>query len=248
MGRAVEEHTSSRSGVRDHLLSSVPPVETGIIILVSIALVSVQLAGFIGQFGIGLNSDPSGSSFRFQVSETNCTAPCSKTVSISGMAYSTGPIDNTLVGARAAVPRDVYVYYDPSYPLAVSSTTILNYDIYLIGQFLSERGSGGVEVSLINSTHLVELLRSPPTSLVVFATGVLPLDVLSPTTNLLTPWMLQGGDVMWAGLPPGYLEAAPGEGLSGVNTHSLLYNGQLDLLNYSLVNPLNQAAHTELPS
>lgn len=126
------------------------------------------------------------------------------------VVHSPGPVRvMTYAAAAPASFPHLYVYQDNRFPTAGSTPAKM---ATLVRDLKDEVAHRQGTVATINAQTLGLVLAdttSAPHSALVLATGTLPNTVWSPHTNLVAPWIQAGGEVIWAGAPPGMYSVAP---------------------------------------
>lgn len=132
-----------------------------------------------------------------------------------------------------AFQRPIYIYYDEKYPSSFSSDFA---EVGLIDHlgFLLESNHYQGEITIVNATELKKVLQNNPQSIVIMTSGVLPDTVYGNETNLVTPWLDQGGIMFWVGdefgAYSGHFEQ-PVKWYQGLDTQV----GQQRILNFTLI-------------
>jgi hypothetical protein len=95
----------------------------------------------------------------------------------------------------------VYFYYDSSYPISYSNPV----DWYGLSQHIGTvsgfRGNP-IGIVLLNAQQLSNFLNdsaTAPGSVLVMASGVLPDTIFTASFNYLSPWIRNGGTLVWIG-------------------------------------------------
>jgi hypothetical protein len=114
---------------------------------------------------------------------------------------------------RPATPiRRIYLYYDPRYPYAgTDQRTQLGVVDHLRAE-MSLR-SAKVPVRTLGAAGLASVLRnqtSATSTAIVDTSGVFPDSVFANDADLVTPWLLRGGTMVWGGSPLGWYSSATG--------------------------------------
>lgn len=104
----------------------------------------------------------------------------------------------------------IYYYYDKSYPSSFSS----NRNWYGLSQHIQSVASArglNLKMNTVNADQLASYLKLQPnrSSILVIASGVLPDTVLTNHTDLLAPWINNGGTLFWIGGRIGNLTGIP---------------------------------------
>lgn len=119
--------------------------------------------------------------------------------------------------------REVYVYSDSAYPIASVAPTVAQGVFYhLAGELLIRNYSR--PVVQLNTSDLLDLLRATgeaKNTAIVMMTGVAPAEAFSRRADLIGPWVMAGGLMIWGGATIGYYSARAGSSL--VNSSSISY-------------------------
>lgn len=106
----------------------------------------------------------------------------------------------------------VYYYFDPDYSTAnVEYVSWVGFP-YHLREVMAYRGLP-MEVKIINAAQLRSLVTNASTvsdSFLVMASGAFPSTVFTKHTNLVAPWIQQGGRLFWIGAAIGYYVSEPG--------------------------------------
>ncbi|HTT26173.1 MAG TPA: hypothetical protein VMH90_04335, partial [Thermoplasmata archaeon] len=137
----------------------------------------------------------------------------------NGSWSGTVHVDSTFAGDFSTVALErptaarsdrIYFYFDANYPISFSDLP----DWFGLSQHLVSvalaRGLP-MDLQVVNTSQMVRILEDPTTtgSTVVFASGILPAPIFSPTQDLIGPWMRAGGLVIWAGDQIGAYSGSP---------------------------------------
>lgn len=134
--------------------------------------------------------------------------------------------------------RSIYYFYDPSYPTSYSNLVSWYGVPFYLNIVASSRGLP-ISVVVVDANELANILTDPTTAvggLLVFASGALPSTVYTTSTNLVGPWLQEGGRLVWIGDTIGYLSARPGQGISDGNNNPGL-NGTKSFLGFTDFGP-----------
>jgi len=194
------------------------------------------VAGLIALFAIGgVVAEYPGSGLRGDVRLTS--------VAYSGGTLGLG-VDGTgssgaatleFAAVSVAAPtrdRDISIFTDLSYPASGSSTsTILGFPYHLRSeaQLSKYRGTISTIDAQVLATQLRDTARAPRRIIVVLS-GAFPRNVLSPATDIVTPWVRAGGVLVWGGDVIGYYSALPHVALNDLDPANLGMRGPIDLL------------------
>ncbi len=129
----------------------------------------------------------------------------------------------------------IFYYYDPAYPWSWSNPI----DGYGLSQHLTsvlDYRLQPTNVVVINASALASVVRNPSTEsdLIVMVSGVLPHTVFTNSTNLLRPWIVQGGTLLWIGDVIGYYSGQPNVPLQNGALSNPGNSGVAQFLNTSL--------------
>lgn len=113
---------------------------------------------------------------------------------------------------------NIYFYYDQNYPTSESTTR----NWFGLSQHLLtiiRARNLHSRIVLLNATQLVKFLSNSldAQSILVMASGVLPDTVFGKNLNLLSPWIQNGGTLVWIGSKIGNLSGTSKSGSSGTN-------------------------------
>lgn len=128
--------------------------------------------------------------------------------------FTASLVRSNLVTGPFAPVTTIYFYYDAAYPSSWSSPP----NWYGLSQHLeavaSQRG-GSLSLIYVNASQLQWMLELPPApgSALLVASGVLPCTVFTKTQNLVTPWLREGGTLIWAGDKIGTFSGQPNQPL-----------------------------------
>ncbi len=114
-------------------------------------------------------------------------------------------------GSNPPPVRTLYYYFDPNYPTAGVGYVSWVGLPYHIQEVLGYRGST-LRVVILDAAQLATFLANLTTAadgLLVVASGALPDTVFTNSTNLVTPWLQQGGRLVWLGAFIGFYVAEP---------------------------------------
>ena len=110
----------------------------------------------------------------------------------------------------------IYYYFDNAYPSSWSTPLWWGTLPDHLATVAAARGYP-LSIVILNANQLASfLLRTPnPGTLLILASGVLPDTVFTNSTNLVKPWILEGGDLVWMGARIGYWSGLPNQPLQG---------------------------------
>jgi hypothetical protein len=117
--------------------------------------------------------------------------------------------------AQAPVDRQVTVYLDPRYPISGADWRSARGIFDQLSAELAIRHYSQ-QVRATGTPGLATLLHDLPEArsrAVVIMTGVLPYEIFSRNSDLISPWVSAGGLLIWGGAPIGYYSGHPDEGL-----------------------------------
>jgi len=139
------------------------------------------------------------------------------------LAISHGLSDRNLdvaafpLGDRPIRQSSVYVYDDSRFPAAdVAPTVPQGIFDHLSGELIARQYS--LPVVAVSAEDLANVLMDTATArgrVVVMMTGVLPANVFSRATDLVSPWVQAGGVAVWGGGAIGFWSGRNGQPLSG---------------------------------
>lgn len=129
----------------------------------------------------------------------------------------------------------IYFYFDQNYP--PSDSTLGNW--YGLSQHINsvlEQRKMDSQVILLNATQLSSFLMTSNTTnfTLIIASGVLPNNVFSQNLNLISPWINNGGTLVWIGNKIGYLSASSIPTASGSQITCMGENGTQLIVNATL--------------
>jgi hypothetical protein len=129
----------------------------------------------------------------------------------------------------------IYFYFDQSYP--TSDSTIGNW--YGLSQHINsvlEQRRMNSQLVLLNATQLITFLSDFTTTsfTLIIASGVLPSTVFGQNLNLISPWIKNGGTLLWIGNKIGCLSALSKPNLNGNELTCLGENGTKLIINTTL--------------
>jgi hypothetical protein len=132
--------------------------------------------------------------------------------------------------------NNVYFYYDSTYPWSYSNPIDWFGLSQHIGTVSGFRGSP-ISADILNANQLAGLLTGPPAGgeVLIVASGVLPDTVFTKTLNLVTPWIENGGTLIWIGDKIGTYSGVPGTSPSYPSSANPGNNGTRQFLNLSLL-------------
>lgn len=116
--------------------------------------------------------------------------------------------------------RTVYYYYDANYPESYSNRPSW-YGIPWYLNLIASSRDLSLTITVVNATQLASVVTNPSTAvggLLVFASGAFPATVYSNSSDLIRPWLEEGGRMIWIGDAVGYYSAQSGHGLTRNNT------------------------------
>jgi hypothetical protein len=120
------------------------------------------------------------------------------------------------LGNRPVRQSSVYVYDDPRFPVAdVAPTVAQGIFDHLSGELIARRYEPPVVA--VSAEGLATVLTDAGAAtgrVVVMMTGVLPANVFSNSTDLLSPWVQAGGVAVWGGGAIGFWSGRNGQALS----------------------------------
>jgi len=120
------------------------------------------------------------------------------------------------LGNRAVRQSSVYVYDDSRFPAAdVAPTVPQGIFDHLSGELIARHYE--LPVVAVSAEGLAKVLADSGTAagrVVVMMTGVLPANVFSNRTDLLSPWVQAGGVAVWGGAAIGFWSGRNGQALS----------------------------------
>lgn len=136
---------------------------------------------------------------------------------------------------RSANLSKIYFYFDQNYPS--SDSTLGNW--YGLSQHIKsvlEQRKMDSQVVLLNATQLSSFLGTSNTTnfTLIIASGVLPSTVFSQNLNLISPWIKNGGTLVWIGNNIGYLSASSTLTASGNQLTCLGENGTNMIINKTI--------------
>lgn len=142
--------------------------------------------------------------------------------------------------SRPSMPLNIYVYYDGAYPYSFSDKT----NWFGVSQHLQAVGEARgipVTVQVLNATRLASFLETPPTvnEVLLVQSGVLPDTVFTKSLNLVSPWVKEGGILVWSGDRIGVYSGVPGVPLEYPSPANPGNNGTAEFLNLSLLGGTN---------
>lgn len=125
--------------------------------------------------------------------------------------------------------RTVYYYSDSKYPvLGTSTNSILGVYEHLLAEYQKKNISGRIQK--VDSLQLLEALNDKD-GIIVMASGVLPDTVYSLDTNLITPWIRNGGTFVWIGDALGYYYGVSGAEIKSADSeYKIGWSGQERIL------------------
>ncbi|MGA8303732.1 MAG: hypothetical protein WA691_04150 [Thermoplasmata archaeon] len=138
--------------------------------------------------------------------------------------------------------RTIYYFYDAAYGLSFSNIISWAGMQYYLQLAIAARGLP-ISVVVVDADQLERILSNPltaPGGLLVVASGAFPSTVYSNSSDLVAPWLLDGGRLAWIGAAIGYYSASANTPLSSAGSvigtdgvHRFLGN-----LSYGPVGPL----------
>jgi hypothetical protein len=120
------------------------------------------------------------------------------------------------LGDKLVRQSSVYVYDDSRFPVAdVAPTVPQGIFDHLSGELVARQYAlPVVAVSAEGLAHVLQNTATAPGRVVVMMTGVLPANVFSNNTDLLSPWVQAGGVAVWGGGTIGFWSGRNGQALS----------------------------------
>lgn len=214
-------------------LARVAVVATVLILAIQLGVVTLENSpallvgvGSVVKSGTGISVNVSLTSHRF--------TPLPATVSLLPISY-------------APEPRPAFVFSDSSSAAQFGTLSDVQATYSRVQVLLGQLGSP-TSISLVDAATLPAVLGANADGiLVVSEYGVLPASVLSNTTDLIRPWLGEGGTLIWAGGPLGYYtEGVPGS--PSTVTAELRWQGQSELLGFPLTDPPEHQSPNATPA
>jgi hypothetical protein len=113
----------------------------------------------------------------------------------------------------------IFVYDDPSFPVAgVAPLVAQGVPDHLDGELLAHHYGGSF--TRVTASELATVFRDTGQAgdrVVVMMTGVLPATVFALKADLVSPWVLAGGTLVWGGGAIGFWSGVGGQSLSATN-------------------------------
>ncbi len=123
------------------------------------------------------------------------------------------------LSVRSVRQPSIYVYADGSYPTAGAAPTVaLGVFDHLDGELVARHFPR--PVAGVTASELADVLRDTSKAsqrMVVMMTGVVPAGIFSATVDLMSPWVMAGGIVVWGGGAIGYWSGAAGQPLTAAD-------------------------------
>jgi hypothetical protein len=138
--------------------------------------------------------------------------------------------------------RTIYYFYDAAYGLSFSNIISWAGMQYYLQLAIGARGLP-ISVMVVDAAQLQGILSNPLTAsggLLVVASGAFPSTVYSNSTDLVIPWIHDGGRLAWIGAAIGYYSASANTPLSSSGSVVGAYGVQrfLGNLSYAPVGPV----------
>ena len=130
--------------------------------------------------------------------------------SISTGIYPTNLSVTFFVAEEKHNEKEVYIYYDPNYQMVLVDKKTVNGFIYNLISELSIRNYSPQKIKVINAIELQRLMLNitkASNSIVIIPTGAFPDTVYTREKNLVKPWIIHGGILIWTVEKFGYYSA-----------------------------------------
>lgn len=118
-----------------------------------------------------------------------------------------------LAANRSHTGQRILIYWDSAYPTAMTRANGVVGLPYHIERQMTIAGEN-YNISSVNAEGLKDIFLQLEEDIVVVATGVFPETVFSNTTNLVGPWLRNGGTLFWAGGSFAYFSGRANQDLS----------------------------------
>jgi hypothetical protein len=130
--------------------------------------------------------------------------------------------------ANWSTGRPIYLYVDPR------SSCVFGDEFDVQGQALRLLQLPGISVHAVNASGVLRVLAGTPDAiLMLLECGVVPAAPSDPTASALHHWLLDGGELIWAGGPIGFYVQTVSFPQYGLVDRG--WSGQQDILGFPLV-------------